>query len=710
MIRQLTLHNFATYEDAPVEFGNGKNVIIGETGSGKTNLLLALDFAFTGEVPGTTLSGLIADDAEMAEVTLDYVEPRSGQNYRIRRTLTRNASGGASHECSFTNLDTGEAVNRPEAVQKTLQVLGVDPSVFRHVIHIPQGSFGDVLEETQERKNSLDKLFQVSQLENAYEELGRQEGPIEQIDSRKQAKLRAKSALETVAAKLSEEKANLERIVQEREEKKKQLEAATKERDQLEQASKQSMENLSGLDAVDETLRNANATTQSANAQVETLMSKLRQLLPQGDCEKVQKQTSAETAAYVGMMYSSLSGLKAEEDSLSESHTQSVQKSALTQSGITSAGEERKKAADQIAAVQRYLEGKGEQPQIQCDRCGTILGRDQWGKHIEDEQKALKEVEAKILELTRQLETEKTLTDKYKERLEQLRSDRDRIKSAALLVEQLVQQRQQLENATTSTTRSVQQKTKLVGELRSLLRVEPTVSDDEVMDQARSVKQRLEDLSNQVRDLDGELQRYDEYHLNPQQKRVDEAKEAVSQLQKLEPEIRLDEKKIMLLQTIRTSLREIQPAIRRNFVSRITQSANDYLKRLYRRPEIENFELTEEYEFLVTRAGYKRHANRLSGGQQVLASMAFLLALSEVLSQLDFLILDEPTSHLDENRRRELVTVLENLRRVPQLIIVDHHPELFEAADTQFRVTLVQEGKSIIEQVYDQKSNSSQVA
>jgi len=39
--------------------------------------------------------------------------------------------------------------------------------------------------------------------------------------------------------------------------------------------------------------------------------------------------------------------------------------------------------------------------------------------------------------------------------------------------------------------------------------------------------------------------------------------------------------------------------------------------------------------------------------------MAFLMALSEVLSQLDFLILDEPTTHLDENRRKELVNVLE---------------------------------------------------
>jgi DNA repair exonuclease SbcCD ATPase subunit len=56
-------------------------------------------------------------------------------------------------------------------------------------------------------------------------------------------------------------------------------------------------------------------------------------------------------------------------------------------------------------------------------------------------------------------------------------------------------------------------------------------------------------------------------------------------------------------------------------------------------------------------------------------------------------------SHLDENRRRELVTVLENLRRVPQLIIVNYHPELLEAADTRFRITLAQDGHSHVEQV-----------
>src|SRR5512136_2859971 len=112
MIRRIELHNFATHENTEAEFGNGKNVIIGATDSGKTNLLLAIDFAFTGEVPGANLSELIADDANTAEVMLDYLDPRTGQNYRIHRTLTRETNT-ITHESQLENLDTNETVNKP---------------------------------------------------------------------------------------------------------------------------------------------------------------------------------------------------------------------------------------------------------------------------------------------------------------------------------------------------------------------------------------------------------------------------------------------------------------------------------------------------------------------------------------------------------------------------------------------------------------------
>lgn len=141
-----------------------------------------------------------------------------------------------------------------------------------------------------------------------------------------------------------------------------------------------------------------------------------------------------------------------------------------------------------------------------------------------------------------------------------------------------------------------------VNELRRLFEAKLEQADQEVVNQALLVRERLSLLSKQTLDLTRDLKSYDESQLKPQQKRVSDAEESASQLRKLEPEIRLDEKKIQLLQTIRNSLREIQPVVRRSFVSKITESANDYLKRLYGGSEIESFELTKDYEFLVTRA------------------------------------------------------------------------------------------------------------
>jgi len=215
------------------------------------------------------------------------------------------------------------------------------------------------------------------------------------------------------------------------------------------------------------------------------------------------------------------------------------------------------------------------------------------------------------------------------------------------------------------------------------------------------IQSQTKSIPKQLQQMESDLTSYETNVLTPQKKRVDDAQRAKEKIKDLEPQITIDTKRIELLQTIRNAFREIQPAVRRNFVTRITTSANDYLARLYGGSEIENFEFSENYEFMVTRAGHKRHAHRLSGGQQVLASMAFLMALSEVLSDLDFLILDEPTTHLDENRRRELVNVLENLRRVPQLIIVDHHPELLAAAETRFQVSLNNQGQSEVSQTVE---------
>ncbi len=63
--------------------------------------------------------------------------------------------------------------------------------------------------------------------------------------------------------------------------------------------------------------------------------------------------------------------------------------------------------------------------------------------------------------------------------------------------------------------------------------------------------------------------------------------------------------------------------------------------------------------------------------------------------------MDEPTTHLDEERRRELVEIMKNFFRegaaVPQMIIVTHHRELEEVADTVYRVEKVDGVSRVVE-------------
>jgi exonuclease SbcC len=701
MIRRLELHNFATHEDTEIEFGNGKNIIIGQTGSGKTNLLQAIDFAFLGGEQGLNLEELIADGADSAEVVLDYLDPRTNQNYSIHRTLTRKTDGGADHDCSILNLETNETIKKPDPVRKTLEALGVETSVFRYVVHVPQGKFADILQEGQDRKTILDRLFKVAQLEEAYRELGLQEGPIRKIQERKQANLLEKARLDGVASKLAQEQSVYQKLTQERQTKQQRLDETKSEYEQLKNVAPSIDEKLSRIDSLDSKIIEAMAITQTSKASIEKMLLQLQGLLPNEEIAIIEALDAPRTRENLNRLESALPNLTSKRDAFDAQYTESVKRAASAKSRYDTALEEKSSAEKQLEGIRSYLNGKGEQPAIQCDRCGNLLTPAQWIKHTEEIKRKLDDVGNKIGQAKEQWSNETLTGETIKERLNSAKVHVENQGKAIAFFSQLVTHREERERAGTSESQLFEERKGTVAELRQLLLGNPKdESDDQTLQKSRMLLGSLDSLPERIAESERGLASYDDDVLAPQVRRVEAAMEADKQAKELHPQIELDTKKIEMLQMVRTAFREIQPAVRKSFVAKITASANDYLKRLYGGAEIENFEFSEEYEFIVTRAGYKRHAHRLSGGQQVLASMAFLMALSEVLSELDFLILDEPTTHLDENRRNELVNVLENLRRVPQLIIVDHHLELLAAADTRFQVTLT-EGQSHVAEIQE---------
>jgi len=103
-------------------------------------------------------------------------------------------------------------------------------------------------------------------------------------------------------------------------------------------------------------------------------------------------------------------------------------------------------------------------------------------------------------------------------------------------------------------------------------------------------------------------------------------------------------------------------------------------------------ELTEDFDVKVHSPNGVLTIDNLSGGEQIAVALSLRLAIANALigNRVECIILDEPTIYLDENRRAKLAEIFRRIDNVPQMIIITHHRELENVADTIINV--VKEG------------------
>jgi exonuclease SbcC len=112
--------------------------------------------------------------------------------------------------------------------------------------------------------------------------------------------------------------------------------------------------------------------------------------------------------------------------------------------------------------------------------------------------------------------------------------------------------------------------------------------------------------------------------------------------------------------------------------------------------------IDEDYNISVIGPAGEQDIDQISGGERVALAIALRLAIAQVLSgKIETIIMDEPTTHLDEQRRKELVSILSSFFReggriIPQMLIITHHPEIEDVADTIYTVRK-EDGFSIAE-------------
>jgi len=96
----------------------------------------------------------------------------------------------------------------------------------------------------------------------------------------------------------------------------------------------------------------------------------------------------------------------------------------------------------------------------------------------------------------------------------------------------------------------------------------------------------------------------------------------------------------------------------------------------------------------------------LSGGEQVSVALALRLGMASLLgaSNLNLMILDEPTTHLDAERKKALVGVLSqlsdiaNIGKPMQFIIITHDSEIFEDSNVEriYKFESTEHGSKVI--------------
>ena len=98
--------------------------------------------------------------------------------------------------------------------------------------------------------------------------------------------------------------------------------------------------------------------------------------------------------------------------------------------------------------------------------------------------------------------------------------------------------------------------------------------------------------------------------------------------------------------------------------------------------------LDENYDITVWGPEGESSMSMVSGGEKIAIALALRLGITKSMARgdLETILLDEPTIHLDSARRQELINLLKEMSLLPQMIIVTHEQQLESAADNLIKV------------------------
>ena len=157
-------------------------------------------------------------------------------------------------------------------------------------------------------------------------------------------------------------------------------------------------------------------------------------------------------------------------------------------------------------------------------------------------------------------------------------------------------------------------------------------------------------------------------HLQAQLDHLDEVRERMrGELAAKEQTSRLRE----VADFIRDILQKAAPFITEAYLFSVSLEANQLFREITGRHDV-TLRWTKDYEVTLEEEGRERPFANLSGGEQMAAALAVRLALLKELSEVNLAFFDEPTTNMDEERRRNLAQQIGRIKDFHQLFVISH--------------------------------------
>ena len=122
---------------------------------------------------------------------------------------------------------------------------------------------------------------------------------------------------------------------------------------------------------------------------------------------------------------------------------------------------------------------------------------------------------------------------------------------------------------------------------------------------------------------------------------------------------------------IRDVLQKAAPYITESYLFSISIEANHLFREITGRHDV-TLQWNKDYEITLEEEGRERPFLNLSGGEQMAAALAVRLALLKELSEVNIAFFDEPTTNMDEERRRNLAQQIGRIKDFHQLFVISH--------------------------------------